>query len=281
MVRQRRDPRDWPEIPDIAPLTRAEELELFRLFRHGATEQVRKQAGDKIILANLRLITTVAKGYLSSGVPRPDIFQYGPEGLILAREKFDPARGTRFITFAIKFIRGKIDRGIHEAMKMIRLHDGVWHARKLLAKAKKSLGIVGDGYDDVEPLAQALGWSHEKVLRILATLRMDPLPIEPRPDKREDRGRRGIYEDEVADTAAASPEDIAAANQRDAEVRAAMQHLSPLEREVITLRYGSEPRSLTEVATAVKHLTGNRVASKQWMKQVEDRAKKKLRVWLA
>ena len=106
-------------LKDIRPiplLSAEEEIELSNRIRKGD-----KQAREKMIRANLRLVISIAKRYVNLGVPLSDLIEEGNLGLMKSVEKFDPEKGFRFSTYAAWWIKQGISRAIIDQGKMIRV----------------------------------------------------------------------------------------------------------------------------------------------------------------
>jgi DNA-directed RNA polymerase sigma subunit (sigma70/sigma32) len=97
-------------------LTHEEEIDLSRRVRAGD-----KQAREKLIEKNLRLVVSVAKKYRGMGLPFGDLIQEGNIGLMKAVEKFDPDRGFRFSTYATWWIRQAVQRAVANKGRIIRV----------------------------------------------------------------------------------------------------------------------------------------------------------------
>ena len=97
-------------------LTHEEEIDLSRRVRAGE-----KQAREKLIEKNLRLVVSVAKKYRGMGLPFGDLIQEGNIGLMKAVEKFDPDRGFRFSTYATWWIRQAVQRAVANKGRIIRV----------------------------------------------------------------------------------------------------------------------------------------------------------------
>ena len=104
------------DIWHIPLLTQEEELRLAKKVKQGD-----KEAREKMIRANLRLVISIAKRYVNLGVPLSDLIEEGNIGLMKSVEKFDPNRGFRFSTYAAWWIKQGISRAIIDQGKMIRV----------------------------------------------------------------------------------------------------------------------------------------------------------------
>src|SRR5439155_24227280 len=109
------------EIGTTPLLTAAEEVSLARTYRADPTSPAGQAARQKLIVANLRLVMSVAARYRGRGLPVGDLVQEGNLGLFRAVDRFDPERGFRFSTYAIWWIRQGITRAIAERSRVVRL----------------------------------------------------------------------------------------------------------------------------------------------------------------
>jgi len=120
------------EIARIPLLTREEEHALAERVRAG--DEAAKQ---RMTEANLRLVVQIARRYLNRGLPLPDLIEEGNLGLIRAVEKFEPARGTRFSTYATWWIRQAVTRALANQARTIRLPV---HVELLLTRYMREIG---------------------------------------------------------------------------------------------------------------------------------------------
>jgi RNA polymerase sigma factor (sigma-70 family) len=215
--------------------------ELRQLVRDGA------RAKDQFIRANLRLVVSIARRYVRSGMPMLDLIQEGNTGLVRAVEKFDYERGYKFSTYATWWIRQAISRAIAQQERTVRLPvhlvEDVNRMRNVTRQLTRELG----GDPEPEQIAKALGVPVERVHELIRwsqdTVSLDT-PV-------GDDGDTNLG-DLVADSDAPSPEDLVLAAQERARIEGLLGHLDARSAGIMRARYGLEDgreHSLTEVAS--------------------------------
>jgi RNA polymerase sigma factor (sigma-70 family) len=123
-----------PEFLDKLELRRAELAKHFERIGERA-----RQASNRMIQANLRLVVSVAKGHSDRGVPLPDLIQEGNIGLMQAVRRFDHRRGTRFSTYATPWIWQAVNRAVNDKSRIVRLPGHVIEQLTKLGKARNNL----------------------------------------------------------------------------------------------------------------------------------------------
>ncbi|WP_374209652.1 RNA polymerase sigma factor RpoD/SigA [Glycomyces sp. TRM65418] len=228
----------------------ATEKELKRLVEDGA------RAKEQFIKANLRLVVSIARRYVRSGMPMLDLIQEGNTGLVRAVEKFDYQRGFKFSTYATWWIRQAISRAIAQQERTVRLPvhlvEDVNRMRNVTRQLTRELG----GDPEPDQVAAALGVTVERVNELVRwsqdTVSLDT-PI-------GDDGDTNLG-DLVADSDEPSPEDVVLAGMERQRIEMMLNHLDERSAGIVKARYGLEDgreHSLTEVAHRF-HLSRERI----------------------
>lgn len=255
------------EIGQAKLLTADEEKELARRLRRGD-----ENARQKLIESNVRLVVHLAKRYARHGDPEAllDLIQEGNLGLFRAVDRFDPARGTRFSTYAAYWIRQAIQRALMK-QRAIRLPEHVMERvarlRKIRHQLMQELGRqpssaeLAAELDLTTPELEAL----EEAAQDIVSLDM---PIRGGDDEEATELRHLLQDLETP-----QPEFIANQRLLRGQIREVVSQLPPRDRKIVRMRFGLEngtPKTLAEVAKEFG-------ISRERVRQIQERALLRIR----
>ncbi len=204
-----------------------------RLARIAAARHVHDGARRELSTANLRLVVSIAKRYRNRGLSFLDLIQEGNTGLLKAVDKFEPARGFKFSTYATWWIRQSISRAIADHSRTIRLPVHMLGTVDKVLSAGRSLAQDQNNRPSIEETAKAAGLSVAATSRaIKANRRMLSLD-QPLGDESE-----SMLGDLVPDYRDDDPLGSLHRDSLKTGIAQALQFLSYREREIIRLRYG-------------------------------------------
>ena len=242
-------------------LTAGEERELAR----------RKDEGDewakqRLIECNLRLVMSITRRYVNSGVPLLDLIQEGNLGLMRAVEKFDYRRGFKLSTYATWWIRQAVTRAIADQGRTIRLPVHVVDQVRKVTRARRVLAQKLNRDPLPAEIAAESGLSVERVHELLDLVE-DPVSLETPVGEGD-----SMYGDMLEDANAERPDAALSELLRGTELEAALGRLSDRSRSVLELRFGltgDKPSTLEEVGAELG-------VTRERVRQLETRALREL-----
>ena len=247
-------------LAGLRALDRETERDLAHRWRAGD-----QRSGTRLVEACLPFVISIALEYRRWGVPLEDIIQQGNLGLLKAAAKFDTSKECRLATYAAYWIRAEIREYVVRAFRVVRLGTTKGERRALRAYRRSQI-------TDPAELAKVSGLSEERARLLLPLL----------------QGREVSLDAGVGDMApavdrlpsgSASPEDDASRSEIGAQasiaVRAAVGELDEREQMIVKARF------MTEDPPTLQELGSRLGVSKERVRQLEERARSKLRGELA
>ncbi|MCP9930546.1 sigma-70 family RNA polymerase sigma factor [Cyanobium sp. AMD-g] len=273
-------------IGRVPLLTPAEEIELAHHVQAGKkllalvdgelTARQKRQlrmgqrARDRMMAANLRLVVSVAKKYQNQGLELLDLVQEGAIGLERAVDKFDPAMGYKFSTYAYWWIRQGMTRAIDNSARTIRLPIHISEKLSKMRRITRELSHRLGRQPNRLELAHAMGMQPEE-LEELMTQSAPCASLDAHARGEEDRSTLGEL---IADPASNEHFDSMDRHLQKEHLGAWLSQLNEREQKILRLRFGlegAEPLTLAEIGRQIN-------VSRERVRQLEAKAIMKLRL---
>jgi RNA polymerase sigma-32 factor len=231
-------------------------------------------AARALVLANLRFVVHIARGYMGYGLPLGDLIQEGNVGLMKAVRRFDPTVGVRLVSFAVHWIRAEIHEYVLKNWRLVKVAT-TKAQRKLffnLRKSKKRLGWLSA--DETRAIADDLGVSTRDVTEMERRLSGFDVSYDPTPAEDNDYSPSNYLPSPDQDPAKAL-EKSDWADSNHASLDEAMSELDDRSRSILERRWLSEKKSTLHELAAEYGVSAERI------RQIEASAMTKLRDQMA
>lgn len=264
------------DIGQVKLLTREEEIELANAITNAHRSidanaiMQGKNARDRLILANMRLVVSIAKKYAYSNLELMDLIQDGSMGLMKAVDRFQVERGFKFSTYATWWIRQAISRSISDTSRTIRLPAYIHEMLSAVKKVKRHYLNEYGIEPNIETISEISGIPIS-TLKMLELYNSETISIDQSLGDDD-----STLADIIQDSTTPTPEENNNFKVLEAYVLSVLEELTKREREIIKMRYGieSDIKTLDEIGK-IFGITRERV------RQLESKAIKKLRKIMA
>ena len=251
-------------------LSQEDEFRLAKRFR----DEDDVEAARQLVLSHLRLVISIARGYLGYGLPHADLIQEGNIGLMKAVKRFDPAHGVRLVSFAMHWIKAEIHEYVLKNWRMVRVATTKAQRKLFFNLRSMKPGSEALNPTQVADIAHQLSVKDQEVVEMETRLSGHDLAFESNNDDDDVFAPIAYLQDNRSE-----PSRVLESRARDhlqgAGLQAALSGLDARSRRIVEARWLSDdPATLHDLAAEFG-------VSAERIRQIESKAMQKMRVSLA
>ena len=253
-------------------LSEQQEVELATRLR----DEGDVDAARQMVMSHLRVVVSIARGYLGYGLPHADLIQEGNIGLMKAVKRFDPTRGVRLVSFAMHWIKAEIHEYVLKNWRLVKV--ATTKAQRKLFFNLRSMKLDSSTLNptEVDEIAAKLGVKPEEVVEMETRLGGRDVPLEGGSDDDDDRFAPIAYLPDPHAEPSTVLEQTQHAQLQDSGLRNALANLDERSRMIVQRRWLNEGDSAT-----LHELAAEYGVSAERIRQIEAKAMQKMRTMLA
>ena len=253
-------------------LSEQQEVELATRLR----DEGDVDAARQMVMSHLRVVVSIARGYLGYGLPHADLIQEGNIGLMKAVKRFDPTRGVRLVSFAMHWIKAEIHEYVLKNWRLVKV--ATTKAQRKLFFNLRSMKLDSSTLNptEVDEIAAKLGVKPEEVVEMETRLGGRDVPLEGGSDDDDERFAPIAYLPDPHAEPSTVLEQTQLAQLQDSGLRNALSNLDERSRMIVQRRWLNEGDSAT-----LHELAAEYGVSAERIRQIEAKAMQKMRTMLA
>ena len=253
-------------------LSEQQEVELATRLR----DEGDVDAARQMVMSHLRVVVSIARGYLGYGLPHADLIQEGNIGLMKAVKRFDPTRGVRLVSFAMHWIKAEIHEYVLKNWRLVKV--ATTKAQRKLFFNLRSMKLDSSTLNptEVDEIAAKLGVKPEEVVEMETRLGGRDVPLEGGSDDDDERFAPIAYLPDPHAEPSTVLEQTQHAQLQDSGLRNALANLDERSRAIVQRRWLNEGDSAT-----LHELAAEYGVSAERIRQIEAKAMQKMRTMLA
>lgn len=261
------------EVNRLPMLTHEQEITLAERYR----EHNDLAAAQELVLSHLRLVASIARGYLGYGLPHADLIQEGNIGLMKAVKRFDPTMGVRLVSYAIHWIKAEIHEYILKNWRMVKVATTKAQRKLFFNLRSHRNGSEAMNEAQIDSLAQKLNVKREEVLEMETRMNGRDIALEPPADDDDESFAPISYLSSEENEPTRVLESMEAQRLQSEGLEEALDKLDPRSRRIIEARWlANDDGSGATLHTLAEEFG----VSAERIRQIETAAMKKMKTAL-